>query len=63
MMQRVKKQKMALVAYAANNDIPILNQQQWCIVDKVVALLDPFEKVTKQLCSDDSTLADIIPTT
>jgi hypothetical protein len=62
MMERIKEQKMALVAYAADNDIPILTQQQWCIVDRVVALLDPFEKVTRQLCNDDSILADIIPT-
>ena len=62
MMERIKEQKMALVTYAADNDIPTLTQHQWSLVDKVVALLDPFEQVTKQLCNDDSTLADVIPT-
>jgi len=38
-----------------------LTQQQWSIVDKVTSLLRPFEQITRKLCEEDSTLADVIP--
>jgi len=30
-------------------------------MDKLVALLEPFEEITRQISADDATLADVIP--
>ena len=36
-------------------------KHQWELMDKLVALLEPFEEITRQISSEDATLADVIP--
>jgi len=51
---------MAFAAYS-DNDIPVLTQQKWSIVDKVISLHRPFEQIARKLCEEDSSLTDVIP--
>ena len=46
MLQSVLKQKMALAAYAAENDIPQLTENQLEIARKMVPILAPVEEIT-----------------
>ena len=62
MVQRLIEQKKAVIAYSAEHDLPaVLTKHQWELMDKLVALLEPFEEITRQISSEDATLADVIP--
>ena len=61
-VQRLIEQKKAVIAYWAEHDLPAaLTKHQWELMDRLVALLEPFEEITRQISSDDATLADVIP--
>jgi len=62
MVERILEQKKAIVSYASDHDLPaLLTKNQWGLLEKLVALLQPFESVTKQISSADASLADVIP--
>ena len=62
MVQRMLEWKKAVVSYASEHDLPArLMKHQCCLLEKVVALLAPFEVITKHISSAESSLADVIP--
>ena len=61
MTERVLEQKLALVNYATDNDIPELTKAQWTLLENTVAVLCPMENVTRSVSNDESTMADVIP--
>lgn len=62
MLERIQEQKLALAAYAAQQELTIPTHNQWVLIEKLINILEPFHFVTKELSSDNSTLADVIPT-
>ena len=62
MVQRMQEQKKAVVSYATEHDLPATRTKlQWGLLEKMVALLAPFEEITKHISSAESSLADVIP--
>jgi len=62
MAERMVEQKKAIVNYASDHDLPAtLTKNQWNLLEKLVALLAPFEKVTRQISCADASLSDVIP--
>jgi len=64
MIKHLTEQMKAIIAYSAEHDPPailILTIHQWELMHKLVALLEPFEEIIRQISSDDATLADVIP--
>ncbi|CAF2036407.1 unnamed protein product [Rotaria magnacalcarata] len=62
MLNRMFEQKVSLATYEAEfSDIAIPTQYQWGIVEKLVHVLAPFEKLTKTCGRREETAARIIP--
>ena len=61
MLQSVLEQKMALAAYAAENDIPQLTANQLEIACNMVLILAPVEKITQAISKQTATLSVVIP--
>ncbi|CAK1589834.1 unnamed protein product [Parnassius mnemosyne] len=61
MMKRILTLKDSLVLYSGAHDIPILNADEWLDLKKCVAILKPFEEITKELSSATATIASVIP--
>ena len=61
MLQSITKQKMALAAYSAEHDIPHLTPNQWDLIDKIVAVLDPVEEITRSISTEVASVSLIIP--
>jgi len=61
MTERVLEQKLALVNYATDNDIPELTKAQWTLLENAVAVLRPMENVMRSVSNDESTMAGVIP--
>jgi len=58
----MQEQKKAVVSYASEHDLPATQTKlQWGLLEKMVALLAPFEEITKHISSAESSLADVIP--
>jgi len=61
MVQHMLEQKKC-VRYASEHDLQAtLTKRQWGLLEKMVALLAPFEEITKHISSAESSLADVIP--
>ena len=61
MLQSITEQKMALAAYSAEHDIPHLTPHQWDLIDKIVAVLDPVEEITRSISTEVASVSLIIP--
>ncbi|CAK1603352.1 unnamed protein product [Parnassius mnemosyne] len=61
MMKRILTLKDSLVLYSGAHDIPILNADEWLDLKKCVAILKPFEEITKELSSATAIIASVIP--
>ena len=59
--QDVSKQKMALAAYAAENDIQQLTANQLEITRKMMLVLEPVEEITQVISKETATLSMVIP--
>jgi hypothetical protein len=53
MLERLYEQRKAVRMYAAEHDIPTLTVYSWGIVENIIRVLKPFEKITKQANSDE----------
>ena len=56
MLQSIAEQKMALVAYSTEGDIPLLTPYQLGLISKVIAVLNPIQEISpypqmQHLCS------------
>lgn len=61
MLQSALKQKIALAAYGAEHAIPHLTPNQWDLVEKTVAVLNPVEEITQSLSTEVASVSLIIP--
>lgn len=61
MMERILKLKDSLVLYSGAHTIPILSADEWLDLKKCIAILIPFEEITKELSSATATIASVIP--
>lgn len=57
MIQSILEQKMALAAYAAENDIPQLTASQLEIARKMALVLSPIEEITQAISKQTATLS------
>ena len=61
MVESILEQKMALAAYAAENNIQQLTPSQLEIARKMALVLSPVEEVTKSISKETATLSVVIP--
>ena len=61
MVESILEQKMALAAYAAENNIPQLTPNQLEIARKMVLVLSPVEEITQSISKETATLSVVIP--
>ena len=61
MVEFILEQKMALAAYAAENNIQQLTPSQLEIARKMALVLSPVEEVTKSIGKETATLSVVIP--
>ena len=61
MIQSILEQKMALAAYAAENDIQQLTATQLEIARKITFVLEPVEEITQVISKETATLSTVIP--
>jgi len=62
MLERLAEQRKAINLYSAERgSIDTLSTTEWDLVDRVVAILEPFYDATIELSSDDACVSVIIP--
>jgi hypothetical protein len=61
MAQRLVEQKKALILYAAENDLQLPTNNQWLLLERVVSLLSPIERTTRDVSAEASSASDVIP--
>lgn len=61
MVESILEQKMALAAYAAENNIAQLTPMQLEIARRMVLVLSPVEEVTQSISKETATLSVVIP--
>ena len=61
MLQSMLEQKVALATYGAEHAIPHLSPNQWDIVEKIVAVLNPVEEITQSISTEVASVSLIIP--
>jgi len=54
-------QKKPLILYAAENDITLPTPHQWSLVERVVSVLAPVERATRDVSAEASLASDVIP--
>ncbi|KAI2645626.1 Zinc finger BED domain-containing protein 4 [Labeo rohita] len=62
MLQSLIEQKRVLGVYVSEHELPdCLTAHQWALMEKTVAILAPFEELTKKVSSYDALASDVIP--
>ncbi|KAG9261302.1 zinc finger BED domain-containing protein 4-like [Astyanax mexicanus] len=62
MIKSILKEKRPLCAYAADHNLPAtLSANDWALLEKTAAVLEPFEELTRKISSATSTAAEVIP--
>ena len=62
MMESLLEQKCTLATYAADYDLPAtLSVHQWQSIENFTTLLSPFEQLTREVSSSESSAAEVIP--
>ncbi|XP_067303799.1 zinc finger BED domain-containing protein 4-like [Pseudorasbora parva] len=62
MLQSLIEQKRVLGVYVSEHELPnYLTAHQWALMEKTVAILAPFEELTKKVSSYDALASDVIP--
>ncbi|XP_071052451.1 zinc finger BED domain-containing protein 4-like [Onthophagus taurus] len=61
MMERILKLKDSLILYSGAHTIPIPTADEWLDLEKCIAILKPFEEITKEFSSATATIASVIP--
>ncbi|XP_038157148.1 zinc finger BED domain-containing protein 4-like [Cyprinodon tularosa] len=62
MIQSLIEQKRALGIYGSENELPEnLAAHQWALLEKTVAVLAPFEELTRKVSCSDALASDVIP--
>ena len=61
MLDRLLKNKRAVVLFATETPIVTLTANEWGLMEKVLRLLQPFEEYTKLMSKVNSSLSEVIP--
>lgn len=62
MIERILEQKRALVAYDSEYGLPDhLSANEWSLIGKLVAMLEPFQRTTKDFSRAASSISQVIP--
>lgn len=62
MLQSLIEQKRVLGVYVSEHELPgYLTAHQWALMEKTVAILAPFEELTKKVSSYEALASDVIP--
>ncbi|KAL1252259.1 hypothetical protein QQF64_020055 [Cirrhinus molitorella] len=62
MLQSLIEQKRVLGVYVSEHELPdYLTAHQWALMEKTVAILAPFEELTKKVSSYDALASDVVP--
>jgi hypothetical protein len=61
MLNRLIEQKKPLILYAADNNVVLPSAHQWTLIERVVAILSPIERATRDVSAEASCLSDVIP--
>lgn len=61
MLSRLREHRQALVAYAADYEIPMLTTNQWNMVERVSRVLEPFDEMISQATADHQTIGYVVP--
>ena len=61
MVSRITQQKMPLILYAAEHDLALPTSAQWSLLERVVAILTPIERATRDVSAESSLASDVIP--
>ncbi|XP_047222504.1 zinc finger BED domain-containing protein 4-like [Girardinichthys multiradiatus] len=62
MLHSLLEQKRVLGVYAADFELPAtFTSSQWELIENMTTLLEPFEELTKEICSSTASAADVIP--
>ncbi|KAL4009011.1 hypothetical protein ACER0C_002863 [Sarotherodon galilaeus] len=62
MLQSLIEQKRVLGVYVSEHELPdYLTAHQWALMETTVAILAPFEELTKKVSSYDALASDVIP--
>ncbi|CAI5660663.1 unnamed protein product [Oreochromis niloticus] len=61
-LQSLTEQKRVLGVYVSEHELPdYLTAHQWALMETTVAILAPFEELTKKVSSYDALASDVIP--
>lgn len=61
MVERLYEQQQAVIAYAAEHDIPTVIAYQWDFVINIIRVLKPFVEITKQASIDIKLISFVKP--
>ena len=61
MLKRMAELKEPLLMYSQNGKIKQITNQEWKTIESVIKVLQPFEKITRLMSGDKSTIAEVIP--
>lgn len=61
MIQRLLKIKDSIYLYSTKHNIPQLSPDEWLHLNKIVAILTPFEEITKDLSDTKTCISSVIP--
>lgn len=61
MVQRLVEQKKALILYAAEDDLQLPSNNQWLLLERLISVLSPIERATRDVSAEASSASDVIP--
>lgn len=61
MVERLLKIKDSICLYACKHDIPQISPEEWLTLNKIIAVLTPFEEITKILTETKTRISSVIP--
>lgn len=61
MIERLLKIKDSICLYASKHSIPQITPEEWLYLNKLVAILSPFEEITRNLSDAKTSISSVIP--
>ena len=62
LLERLVEQKRAIILYHTDFGLPVtFRDNDWRLAEKMVTLLEPFQRLTKEFSKKESTLSEVIP--
>lgn len=61
MIERLMKIKDSICLYASKHNIPQISPEEWLYLNKIVAMLTPFEEITRNFSDTKTCISSVIP--